>query len=135
MTTWLNLVAIGLGGAVGSVCRYLITVAAAAVPGGSMFLGTALVNVIGCAALGAILEYLRITQDSLMESNISLRTSLALRFGFLGAFTTFSTFAADSFQLYETGRWLAGGIYVAANFLIGLLALVLAATLVKGWMT
>ena len=135
MTTWLNLVAIGLGGAVGSVCRYLVTVAATAIPGGSTFLGTTLVNVIGCAALGALAEYLRITQDSLIETIISTRTSLAIRFGFLGALTTFSTFAAESFLLAETGRWLAVGMYVAANFLVGLFALVVAAMLVKGWMT
>ena len=134
MTTWLNLVAIGVGGAAGSVCRYVVTVAVAAIPGGSMFWGTTLVNVIGCAALGAIVEYLRITQDSLIESIISTRTSLAIRFGFLGALTTFSTFAAESIQLVESGRWPAVGIYVAGNFLVGIFALVLAAMLVKGWM-
>ena len=135
MTSWLNLAAIGLGGAIGSIVRYLVTVAAAAVPGGSTLWGTTLVNVVGCAALGALAEYVRMTQDGLIESAISARTSLAIRFGFLGALTTFSTFAAESILLAETGRWLAAGIYVAANFLIGLIALVAAAMLVKGYMT
>ena len=135
MTTWLNLVAIGLGGAAGSVCRYLVTVAAAAVSGGSTFWGTTLVNVLGCAALGALAEYVRVTQDSLIDSVISARATLAIRFGFLGALTTFSAFAAELFVLADTGRWFAAGLYVAGNFLIGLLALIVAAMFVKGWMT
>ena len=135
MTTWLNLLAIGLGGAAGSIIRYVVTVVATTVPGGSTFWGTTLVNIVGCAALGALAEYTRITEAALVEAALSTRTSVAIRVGFLGALTTFSTFAGESLMLAEEGRPLAAATYVAANFCIGLIALIAAAMWVKGWMT
>jgi CrcB protein len=62
------------------------------------------------------------------------RLSLALRVGFLGSLTTFSTFAAESSNLAGAGRWGASGAYVLANLVIGWFALILTAGLVKGWM-
>ena len=129
MTTWLNLLAVATGGAVGSVCRYLITVASIAIPGGSTLLGTTLVTLIGCAAIGGFAEVILIT------NSISERTQLLIRVGFLGGLTTFSTFAGESAALADEGRWLACGLYVAANMVLGWTALVLTAMLVKGWLT
>ena len=81
MTTWLNLLAVG--GALGSVARYLITLASAAIPGGSPMVGTTIANVIGCAAIGAFSEYVVLTE------HLSERTQLAVRVGLLGGLTTF----------------------------------------------
>ncbi|MGB0758703.1 MAG: fluoride efflux transporter FluC [Rubripirellula sp.] len=129
MTTWLNLLAVATGGAVGSVCRYLITVASIAIPGGSTLLGTTLVNVVGCAAIGGFAEVVLVT------NSVSERTQLLIRVGFLGGLTTFSTFAGESAALADEGRWFACGVYVAVNLLLGWAALVLTAMLVKGWLT
>ena len=129
MTTWLNLLAVATGGAVGSVCRYLITVASIAIPGGSTLLGTTLVNVVGCAAIGGFAEVVLVT------NSVSERTQLPIRVGFLGGLTTFSTFAGESAALADEGRWFACGVYVAVNLLLGWAALVLTAMLVKGWLT
>lgn len=129
MTSWFNLAVVATGGACGAVSRYLITLAAAAVPGGSSFWGTAIANILGCAAIGALAEY------SLMEKTLSMRASLALRVGFLGSLTTFSTFAAESVSLAESGRIVAAGAYVAANLLIGWGAIILSAVLVRAWLT
>jgi len=129
MTTWLNLLAVATGGAVGSVCRYLITVASIAIPGGSTLLGTTLVNVVGCAAIGGFAEVVLVT------NSVSERTQLLIRVGFLGGLTTFSTFAGESAALADEGRWFACGLYVAVNLLLGWAALVLTAMLVKGWLT
>ena len=60
---------------------------------------------------------------------------LAIRVGFLGGMTTFSTFALESAVLADTGRWQLSGLYVLANLFFGWAALVAAAMLVKGWMT
>ncbi|MGB7346550.1 MAG: CrcB family protein [Pirellulaceae bacterium] len=128
MTTWLNLAAIALAGGLGSVCRYVLTIAAAAIPGGSGMLGTTIANVIGCAGIGALLAY------GAVEGNLSDRMSLAIRVGFLGGLTTFSTFAAESAGLASEARWLSSGLYLAANLFIGWTALILATTIVKGWM-
>ena len=129
MTSWLNLAAVAAGGAGGAVSRYLITLAAAAVPGGSPLWGTAIANVLGCAAIGALAEY------TLLEKVWPARASLALRVGFLGSLTTFSTFAAESTGLATSGRTVAAAIYVAANLLIGWGALATAAMLVRAWLT
>jgi CrcB protein len=127
MTTWLNLAAVAVGGGLGSVCRYLLTIASAAVPGGSGMLGTTIANVLGCAAIGALLAY------GAVEGNLSERMALAIRVGFLGGLTTFSTFAAESAGLAGDGRWIGSGLYVAANLFIGWAALIVSSTVVKGW--
>jgi len=129
MTTWLNLISVAAGGAIGSVARYLITLVSMAIPGGSTMLGTTIANVLGCAAIGAMFEY------SIVEGVVSERMQLAIRVGFLGGLTTFSAFAFESAALAGSGRWPLSGLYVAANLLIGWAALVTAAALVKGWMT
>ncbi len=129
MSSWLNLMVVAVGGAIGSLMRYWVTLAAASVPGGSTMLGTTIVNVLGCAAIGALAEY------SLITENFSPRSTLALRVGFLGAFTTFSTFAAESTLLAGQQRLGAAFFYVAANLLFGWGALMLAAIWVKGWST
>lgn len=129
MTTWLNIGAVGVAGALGAISRYLITLAAVAFPGGTSLWGTTLSNVIGCAALGALMEY------SLVEGAISTRLALAIRVGFLGSLTTFSTFTAESAALADSGRTLGSGLYVILNLAAGWLALTVAAGLVKGWLT
>jgi CrcB protein len=129
MAIWLNMLAIAVAGALGSVSRYLITVAASAVPGGSSMLGTTLANVIGCAAIGALGEY------ALFDDAFAERTKLAIRVGFLGGLTTFSTFAAESTLMAANDRWGGATLYVAANLLVGWTALLASAALVRGWMT
>ncbi len=129
MTTWLNVAAVAAGGAFGSVARYLIALAAAAIPGGSTLLGTTVANVLGCAAIGVLVIYAE------SDGAISERTALALRVGFLGGLTTFSTFAAESSGLAFEGRWGGASLYVAANLFLGWAALLLSAGIVKGWMT
>ncbi|MEL6106601.1 MAG: CrcB family protein [Planctomycetota bacterium] len=127
MSSWFNLAAIAVGGATGAVCRYGVTLAAAALPGGSSALGTTAVNVLGCCLLGGL------TALGDFESNFAARCVLAIRVGFLGSLTTFSTFSAESAAMASAGKWGTSTAYVLANFLLGWLALTLAAALVKGW--
>ena len=128
MTTWLNLIAVAAGGAIGSVARYGITLLSTVIPGGSSMLGTTIANVVGCAAIGGLAVY--------VESGglISERLALALRVGFLGGLTTFSTFAAESAALAGQERWPGYSVYVGANLLLGWAVLVAASSLMKTWM-
>ena len=127
MSSCFNLAAIAFAGALGSLSRYGLTLAASAVPGGSTLWGTTIANVLGCALLGvltALGEAEMVSQGRLM---------LALRVGFLGSLTTFSTFAAESSTLAQEGRWGASSAYVLANLVIGWLVLMIASGVVKGW--
>lgn len=128
MTTWLNLLAVAFGGALGSVARYLITVVSVSIPGGSTMLGTTVANVLGCAAIGAFAEY------TIVQDFVSERWQLAIRVGLLGGLTTFSTFSFESVALAEGGRWTVSGLYVGSNLILGWIALLAASWIVKGWM-
>ena len=127
MASWTNLLLVAGGGAIGSIARYLITLAATAVPGGSTILGTSLANLIGCAGIAAVMEF------SLMDGAISPRLSLALRVGLFGGLTTFSTFAAESVGLVGSGRNLSLAFYLTANLVGGFAAFWGVSALVRGW--
>ncbi len=127
MVSWVNLLSIGAAGAIGSLCRYGVTLAAVAMPGGSTVYGTLIVNVLGCGLLGAL------TALGPADSEAGQRLMLAIRVGFLGSLTTFSTFAGESVDLAGMGRWGGSTLYVSANLVLGWLAVLLSGTLVREW--
>lgn len=120
---------VAAGGAVGSLARYLITLGTAALPWGAPALGTTISNLIGCAAIGGFTEYVT------TAANVPAPTQLAVRVGLLGGLTTFSTFSFESAALAESGRWGVSTIYVLANLVLGWIALMLATSIVRGWMS
>ena len=94
---------VGLGGAAGSVLRYLVSVAATAALGAGFPWGTLAVNAAGSTAIGAL-------------ASLGLRDDarLLLVTGLLGGFTTFSAFSLETAQLWQRAPWLAA-LYVAAS--------------------
>ena len=109
----LTLIQVALGGAVGSVLRYL-TVMSAGAP-----LGTAIVNVAGSLAMGVLFV------------TLSSRTALSplLMTGVLGGFTTFSAFSLDALKLWEAGQSLQAITYIAGSVTLSLAAVALGAAL------
>lgn len=87
---------VALGGAAGACARYLVGNVAARF--GEFPFGTLIVNVTGSLALGLIAGLL-----TLQEVTSSEPLRLGLGVGFLGAYTTFSTFAVDTVMLAERG--------------------------------
>lgn len=87
---------VALGGAAGACARYLVGNIAARLGGGFPF-GTLVVNVTGSLMLGAIAGL------AIQGSAISEPLRLTLAVGFLGAYTTFSTYALDTVLLAERG--------------------------------
>jgi CrcB protein len=103
--------AVALGGALGAVARYGV---GAAVGGRSFPWATLVINVAGSFALGVVLAGAATRWPPAVAS--------AATVGFLGAFTTFSTFSFEATQLLRDGRPAAAGTYVAISVVLGLLA-------------
>jgi CrcB protein len=112
--------AVAMGGAVGSVLRYLVTLFMT--PAGATFpLATLLVNVTGSFLLG----FLSRLFDA-PDSNQLVR--LALTTGLCGGFTTFSTFSAETLLLLQQGRTGRAVAYIALSLTLGLGAAALGMT-------
>lgn len=90
---------VALGGAVGSAARYLAATAVQTRAGFGFPLGTFVVNIVGSFLIGMVL--------GLFEAgNLSPQARLLIAVGFLGGFTTFSTFSYESLALIETRSFL-----------------------------
>jgi CrcB protein len=108
----MKFVLIAVGGGVGAVLRYLVAGWGQRLTEGSFPLGTLIVNVIGCLAIGFV--------ATLMTGPAIVREEyrFAILVGLLGGFTTFSTFGYETFALLAERGWLqAGGNVVASNVL------------------
>ncbi len=107
---------IALGGALGSVLRYLLVTAI-----GAPF-GTLAVNVLGSLAIGALFVGLGAREG----------WQLFLMTGVLGGFTTFSAFSLDTLKLIEAGQTPQAIAYVAGSVTLSLAAVALGAALTRG---
>ena len=116
----MTLLIVGLGGALGAVSRYLTTGWVQGLAGDFFPWGTLVVNVAGSLLLGFVLVWLQAT-----ISSAELRQFVAI--GFLGSFTTFSTFSWEALALLRDGEWWRAGGYVAGSVAIGLLAVAIGA--------
>ena len=107
---------IGLGGFIGANARYFLGRAVIERYGSAFPWGTLTVNVLGSLLIGVILEIIgqRATSDPAYR--------LFLVVGFLGGFTTFSTFAFESVTLLEDERWLRAGAYIAGSNVLAIAA-------------
>lgn len=94
-----QLIAIAIGGAVGSVLRFVVSTNVQRVMGKDFPYGTLTVNVLGSLLMG----FLFIMLVERQISSIELRSGLL--FGVLGAFTTFSSFSFETLALLESGDW------------------------------
>jgi len=108
----LSILAIAIGGAFGSVSRFLVAREMERCLGYFLPYGTLIVNVLGSLALG----WLATVFLDRPEINIALRLGIAV--GFLGAFTTFSAFSFESVQLMLNGTVWRAALNVAANTVV-----------------
>ena len=117
MFTFSNFMLVGFGAAIGAWLRWLITYFLSTVDP-SLPHGTLVVNLIGGLIIG--ISFAAIQSTSI---HVSEEIKLILNVGFLGAFTTFSTFSLQAFDLIQHERYLAGGIYIVSSVVISLLAI------------
>ena len=111
-----TLAAIALGGALGSVARHGITVYFDHLLGSEFPYGIFIANILGSAAIG-MLFVLILERGLLSEVWRSL-----LMVGFLGAFTTFSTFSLQAIGLLQEGRLLSAASYTIGSVLLSIIA-------------
>lgn len=107
----MKILAIMAGGAVGALLRYLVTLLC----GSYGWLGTALVNCVGCFVLGALVA-LVVKWQGFGQSSLYM----FLTVGFCGSFTTFSTMVKDASLMGDSCNWLMSALYVGLSVIIGL---------------
>lgn len=107
-------VLIGLGGLLGANARYLVAGWATRQFGASFPYGTFLINLSGSVVLGIVIAAM-----ARYPAQHNLRLFFAV--GFLGAYTTFSTFSFESLQLIQQGRPMFAFFYVVGSAALGIL--------------
>ena len=117
----LELMLVGVGGALGSVVRYLLTMGVAQRFGSSFPYGTFVINVTGSFLIGLVLVGL--------GERISVQPGyrLFLATGFLGGYTTFSTFSYDTLLLLQQANWTGAAVNVVGSVVLGLAGVALGA--------
>lgn len=119
------ILAVGMGGFVGAVARYLVGGWVQRLLPAAFPYGTLAVNLLGSLALGAVFEL------GTARGALDPQLRLVLGVGVLGAFTTFSTFSLETFNLLREGSLVLAGANVATNLLLCLAAVWLGIALVR----
>ena len=123
-----NILLVALGGAAGSVARYLLSKAIQDTAATAFPWGTMAVNVAGCLLIG-LLYGLAASDGARLGADLKLMLTV----GFCGGFTTFSTFANESLTLAKTGDALLSAAYIGSSVALGVLAVAAGAQLAKAF--
>ncbi|MCM3252519.1 fluoride efflux transporter CrcB [Priestia aryabhattai] len=111
----MNYLLVGIGGIVGSLLRYYLGVFTHSWWDYDFPLGTLIINLIGCFALGWITTY--IIKLKLLHPHILA----GIGTGLIGSFTTFSTFSVETVTLIQHRLWSMAFLYVVLSLFGGLL--------------
>ena len=110
-----NILFIGLGGGIGSICRYVMALAIGKWIDASFPWGTFVINVLGSLLIGL---FLGMFDKSLFNDT----SKLLLITGFCGGFTTFSAFSSENVNLLMAGQWFTALVYSLLSVLLGIAA-------------
>ena len=114
----MNLLLIAIGGALGSVARYLLSMFVLRVTGSLLPIGTFAVNLLGCVIFGGI------AGAAAQQRFILTPEARAFLFiGVLGGFTTFSSYAYESFLLTRDGQFAAAAFNIVGQVVAALVGL------------
>jgi len=108
-----QIVLVAIGGALGSVLRYLISLFVAHYFSSKLPLATFIINFLGCFLIGVFLDF---------SFRIDEKLKYFLVIGFCGGFTTFSTFANENLLLLQSGNYLLALLYILLSVVLGVIA-------------
>jgi CrcB protein len=121
---------VGLGGFIGANARFVVARVVGAMFETKFPLGTFVINISGSFLLGALGT---VVAQKMMPNSESMR--LALGVGFLGAYTTFSTFEFETHALLDDGSWLTATTNMFGSLFVGLLAVRAGIVVARSWLT
>jgi fluoride exporter len=130
MATLIPYLLVGLGGFIGANARFVVARLVGGLFETKFPLGTFVINVSGSFLLGVLGT---VVAQKVMPNSESMR--LALGVGFLGAYTTFSTFEFETHALFDDGSWLTATTNMFASLFVGLLAVRAGIVVAKTWLT
>ena len=120
-----HLLLVAAGGAIGASLRHLANAAALRLPGPAFPVGTVLVNIAGCLAMGIFIELLARRVGASIEMRLFVAT------GILGGFTTFSAFSLDFATLFQRGDATLAFVYAAVSVIGSLAAIFIGLALAR----
>jgi CrcB protein len=130
MATLLPYFLVGVGGFLGANARFLLARGVGSLVETRFPLGTFAINISGSFLLGILGT---VVTQKVFPASEAMR--LALGVGFLGAFTTFSTFEFETHALLYDGSWLTATANMFGSLLMGLLAVRAGIVVARAWLT
>ena len=112
----MTVVLVGLGGFAGAISRYLVDGFVSDRTGGGFPWGTLVINASGTFVLGLL--FAMTTERAIFPAEIRA----PLMIGYLGAYTTFSTYLLESWRLIEDGAWAMALANLGGSIAVGLVA-------------
>ena len=109
-------VLIAVGGALGSLARFWVGTAITNRFGTRFPYGTFVINITACLIIGFSLAFLG------RRAELSAAWRFLIPIGFIGAYSTFSTFEWETFSNLQTGAFFVAGLYVLLSLFLGLVA-------------
>jgi fluoride exporter len=107
---------IAIGGALGSVARYWVGSTIGSRMGFRFPYGTLIVNLTACLVIGFSLTYFN------RRADISPAWRFLVAFGFIGAYSTFSTYEWETFSTMKSGAFFLAALYAGSSLILGLVA-------------
>lgn len=126
---WLNILLVTVGGSVGAVSRWGLSSVTQSLVGHRFYAGTMAVNWIGCFLFGLVIA--AVSEHWRLHPHVRL----LLLVGFMGSFTTFSTYAYEAAELFRhpDGRWVSAVLHVVLQNIVGI-ALIFAGLGLGTWL-
>ncbi|AJI46923.1 fluoride efflux transporter CrcB [Francisella noatunensis] len=125
----LLLILVGIGGGLGAMSRFALTQATASISK-QIPIGILLCNIIGSLIIGMMAAFL--IQTKLFNEDISTYVRSLFVTGFLGGFTTFSSFSLDILNLLQRGEALLAISYILVSVIVSLIAVILGFYFIMG---